>query len=183
MSVCNNTIKMEHEKFKHALDKHDCDTIGFSAEVIFKQLAEEKGYSIRVARREEQFSHIDFILKKGDEIWRVDVKGAKRKKRTDDLVDYSIVWLEFKNGNGGEGWLTKENGATTIAFELENEFIIVSRKDLLKLAKKLCNLEKMVAQSKNAMYCGYKRFGRRDLLSIIKTEDLLSIKHSKWSKT
>jgi hypothetical protein len=174
---------MEHKKFKHSLDKHDCHEIGFSAEVVFKKLAEEKGYLCRVAGREEQFSHVDFILTKGKDEWRVDVKGAKRKKRTDDLVDYSIIWLEFKNGNGGEGWLVKENGATNIAFELENEFIIVSRKDLLKLAKKLCNLEKMVAQSKNALYCGYKRFGRRDLLSIIKTEDLLTIKHSKWSKT
>lgn len=174
--------EIKHTKFKHALDKHDCHDMGFSAEVIFKQLAEEKGYSVRVARREEQFSHVDFILTKGDVTWRVDVKGAKRKKRTDDSVDYSILWLEFRNGNGGEGWLTKENGATNIAFELENEFVIVSRKELLKLAKKLCNLEKMVAQSKNAMYCGYKRFGRRDLLTLIKTEDLLTIKHSIWPK-
>ena len=175
---------MEHKKFKHALDKHDCGEMGFSAEVVFKKLAEEKGYSVRVARREEQFSHVDFILSKGEEEWRIDVKGAKRKKRTDERVDYTILWLEFRNGNGGEGWLTKEEkGATTIAFELENEFVIVSRKELLELAKKLCNLEKMVAQSKNAMYCGYKRFGRRDLLSIIKTEDLYKIKHSIWPKT
>lgn len=175
---------MEHKKFKHTLDKHDCSDIGFSAEVNFKQLAEEKGYSVRIARREEQFSHVDFILTKGKDEWRVDVKGAKRKKRTDDSVDYSIVWCEIKNGNGGEGWLTKaKNGATTIAFELENEFVIVSRKDLLDLVKKLCNLEKMVAQSKNALYCGYKRFGRRDLLTLIKTEDLLTIHHSIWPKT
>lgn len=173
---------MEHKKFKHSLDKHNCSDIGFSAEVVFKRLAEEKGYSVRIARREEQFSHVDFVLSKGKDEWRVDVKGAKRKKRTDESVDYSIVWLEFKNGNNGDGWLTKENGATTIAFELENEFVIVQRKDLLELAKKLCNLEKMVGQSKNALYCGYKRFGRRDLLSIIKTEDLLSIKHSIWPK-
>jgi hypothetical protein len=173
---------MEHKKYKHALDKHDCSDRGFSAEVIFKQLAEEKGYSVRVAGREEQFSHVDFILNKGGVEWKIDIKGAKRKKRTDDAVDYSILWLEFRNGNGGDGWLTKEKGCSHIAFELENEFVIVSRKELLKLAKKLCNLEKMVAQSKNALYCGYKRFGRRDLLSIIKTEDLLTIKHSKWPK-
>jgi hypothetical protein len=174
---------MEHKKYKHALDKHDCHEMGFSAEVIFKQLAEEKGYSVRVAGREEQFSHVDFILSKEDVKWRVDVKGAKRKKRTDDSVDYSIIWCEIKNGNGGEGWLVKDkNGATTIAFELENEFIIVSRKDLLGLVKKICNLENRVDSSKKALYNGYKRFGRQDLLTLIKTEDLLKIQHSIWPK-
>jgi hypothetical protein len=174
---------IEHKKFKHALDKHGCGEMGFSAEVVFKKLAEEKGYSVRVARREEQFSHVDFILSKGKEEWRIDVKGAKRKKRTDENVDYTILWLEFRNGNGGEGWLTKEEkGATTIAFELENEFVIVSRKELLELAKKLCNLENRVDSAKKALYNGYKRFGRRDLLSIIKTEDLYKIKHSIWPK-
>lgn len=175
---------MEHQKFKHSLDKHDCHEMGFSAEVIFRKLAEEKGYSVKVAGREEQFSHVDFILTKGKDEWRVDVKGAKRKKRTDDKVDYSIIWCEVKNGNGGEGWLVKDkNGPTTIAFELENEFIIVSRKELLNLVKKLCNLENLVDSSRKALYNGYKRFGRRDLLTLIKTEDLLTIKHSKWPKT
>jgi len=174
---------MEHKKFKHALDKHDCGEMGFTAEVTFKKLAEEKGYLCRVAGREEQFSHVDFILTKGKDEWKVDVKGAKRKKRTDDLVDYSIIWCEIRNGNGGEGWLTKDkNGATIIAFELENEFVLVSRKDLLNLVYKLSDLTKMVTQSKNALYSGYKRFGRKDLLTMIKTTDLLTIKHSIWRK-
>jgi len=173
---------MEHTKFKHNLDNHNCSDMGFSAEVIFKKLAEEKGYSLRVAGREEQYSHVDFILNKDGKEWRVDVKGAKRKKRTDESVDYSVIWCELKNGNGGEGWLSKENGASHIAFELENEFILVGRKDLLGLVEKICNLEKMVGQSKNALYCGYKRFGRRDLLSLIKTEDLKQIHHSTWPK-
>lgn len=174
---------MTHTKFKHNLDNHDCADRGFSAEVIFKQLAEEKGYSVRVARREEQFSHVDFVLNKDDKEWRVDVKGAKKKKRTDELVDYSVIWCELKNGNGGEGWLTKENGGCShIAFELENEFILVSRKELRDLVGKLCNLENRVDSSKKALYNGYKRFGRQDLLSLIKTEDLKQIPHSIWPK-
>lgn len=175
-----NLPNMEHKKFKHALDKHDCSDIGFSAEVIFKQLAEEKGYSVRVARREEQFSHVDFILAKDKDEWRVDVKGAKRKKRTDDSVDYSILWLEFKNGNGGEGWLTKENGCDVIAFQQKDSFILVLRKSLLKLTESLINFEKNVSSPKDALYCIYKRFGRQDRLSIIKTEDIKKIKFSEW---
>jgi hypothetical protein len=173
---------MEHKKFKHNLDNHDCSEMGFSAEVIFKQLAEKKGYSLRIAGREEQFSHVDFILNKDGKEWRVDVKGAKRKKRTDESVDYSVIWLEFLNGHGGEGWLTKEGGCSHIAFELENEFLLVGRKDLKDLSEKLCDLEKKVDSAKKALYCGYKRFGRRDLLSLIKTEDLRQIQHSIWPK-
>ena len=173
---------MTHTKFKHNLDNHDCADRGFSAEVIFKQLAEEKGYSVKIASREMQYSHVDFVLNKDNKEWRVDVKGAKKKKRTDDLVDYSVIWLEFRNGNGGFGWLVRENGCSHIAFELENEFILVGRKELKELADKLCNLEKKVDAAKKAMYCGYKRFGRQDLLSLIKTEDLKQIPHSIWPK-
>lgn len=156
--------------------------MGFSAEVIFKQLAEEKGYSLRVAGRQEQFSHVDFILNKDGKEWRVDVKGAKKLKRTDDKPCHEHIWLEFKTGNGKEGWLVKEGGCSHIAFELENEFLLVGRKELKKLAEKLCNLEKRVDSSKKALYCGYKRFGRQDLLSLIKTEDLKQIQHSIWPK-
>ena len=174
---------MEHKKFKHAKDNHDCADMGFSAEKKFKELAEAKGYSLRIAGREEQFSHVDFILTKDGKEWRVDVKGAKRVKRTDSEVNYTTLWLEFKNGHGGEGWIVKENGCCTIAFELENEFILVSRKDLKKLAEKLCDLTKKVDSAKKAMYNGYKRFGRQDLLSMIKTDDLKQIAHSIWPKT
>lgn len=173
---------MEHKKFKHSLDKHDCHEMGFSAEVIFKQLAEGKGYSVRVAGREEQFSHVDFILEKDSKEWRIDVKGAKRIKRTDKEVNYHTTWLEWKTGHGKDGWLVADKGCENIAFELENEFVIVSRKELKKLAEKLCDLTKRVDSPKKALYCGYKRFGRQDLLSIIKTEDLKQIQHSIWPK-
>jgi hypothetical protein len=173
---------MEHKKFKHNLDNHDCSEMGFSAEVIFKQLAEKKGYSLRVSERQENFNHVDFILQKNGKEWRVDVKGAKRLKRADAALNYDFVWLEFRTGHGKDGWLAADKGCCTLAFELENEFILVSRKDLFELAKKLCDLEKKVDSAKKALYCGYKRFGRRDLLSLIKTEDLRQIQHSIWPK-
>lgn len=173
---------MEHQKFKHNLDNHNCSEMGFTAEVLFKQLAEEKGYSVRVAGRQEQFSHVDFILNKEEKEWKVDVKGAKKIKRTDNQPCYEHLWLEFKTGHGKDGWLVANKGCDTLAFELEHEFVLVARKELKKLAEKLCNLEKRVDSSKKALYCGYKRFGRQDLLSLIKTEDLKQIPHSIWPK-
>lgn len=156
--------------------------MGFSAEEKFKELAEKKGYSTRVAERQENFNHVDFILQKDKKEWKVDVKGAKRLRRADETLNYDLVWLEFRTGHNTAGWLTADKGCCTLAFELENEFILVSRKDLLKLAEKLCDLTKRVDSPKKALYCGYKRFGRQDLLSIIKTEDLKQIQHSIWPK-
>jgi len=171
---------MEHKKYQHNLDKHDCADRGFSAEVIFKQLAEEKGYAVRVACREEQFSHVDFVLNKDNKEWRVDVKGAKKISRTNEKPCFEHTWIEKKNCRGQNGWILGES--SHIAFELENEFIIVSRKDLLELVEKLCDFNKLVTQSKKALYCGYRRFGRQDLLTLIKTTDLYQIKHTIWEK-
>lgn len=172
---------MDHKKFKHAKDNHDCADMGFSAEKEFKRLAEEKGYSVRVAGREEQFSHVDFILSKDGNEWRIDVKGAKRVKRTDSEVNYDTLWLEFKNGHGGEGWLVKEKGCEVIAFQQQNSFILVSRRELKELAEKLVDFNKLVTQSKNALYCIYKRFGRQDKLTMIKVEDLKQLNYKEWS--
>jgi hypothetical protein len=32
------------------------------------------------------------------------------------------------------------------------------------------------------LYCGYRMFGRQDLLSLIKTTDLYQIKYTIWEK-
>ena len=166
-------------------NKHDktgeCAQTGKRAEDLFRDLAEKRGYTVQISSREQQFNHIDFILEKGSKKWKIDVKGAKKLSRKNDDPCFQHVWIEFQNCQGKDGWIL--GGADDIAFEIEDCFVVVGRKDLLKLAEKLCNLEKRVDRSSKALYCGYKRFGRQDLLSLIKTEDLYKIKHSIWPKT
>lgn len=165
-------------------NKHDkngtCAAVGQRAEDIFRQLAESKGYEVEVSSREQQFNHIDFILKKDNKEWKIDIKGAKKISRANEKPCFEHTWIEKKNCRGQDGWILGH--ASEIAFELENEFIIVSRKDLLELVEKLCDFDKLVTQSKKALYCGYRRFGRQDLLSLIKTTDLYQIKHTIWEK-
>lgn len=165
-------------------NKHDkdgtCAAVGQRAEDIFKALAEERGYTVEVSSREQQFNHIDFILRKDGKEWKIDIKGAKKLSRANEKPCFEHVWIEKKNCRGKDGWIL--GGATEIAFEIENEFVIVGRKDFLKLVEKLCDFEKTVAQSKKALYCGYRRFGRQDLLSLIKTTDLYTIHHTLWPK-
>ncbi len=47
------------------------------------------------------------------------------------------------------------------------------KKDILEKGAKIA-----LDSAKKALYNGYKRFGRRDLLTLIKTEDLYKIQHS-----
>lgn len=166
-------------------NKHDkdgkCAEVGQRAEDKFRELAEAKGYEVEVCGREMQFNHVDFILRKGKKTWKIDIKGAKKLSRQHENPCFEHLWIEMKNCRGKDGWIL--GMATSIAFELADEFIIVDRKELLRLVEKLCDLKKMVAQSKKALYCGYKRFKRQDLLTLIKTDDLKQIKHSIWPKT
>lgn len=165
-------------------NKHDktgqCAQTGKRAEDLFRDLAEKRGYTVQISSREQQFNHIDFILEKGGQKWKIDVKGAKKLSRKNDDPCFKHIWIEKKNCRGQNGWILGES--SHIAFELENEFVIVSRKDLLELVEKLCNFDKIVTQSKKALYCGYRRFGRQDLLSLIKTTDLYQIKYTIWEK-
>lgn len=158
----------------------DCAKVGKKAEDSFRELAEKRGYTVQASSMEQQFNHIDFILKKDNKEWKIDIKGAKKISRTNEKPCFKYIWIEKKNCRGQNGWIL--GSASQIAFELENEFIIVSRKELLELVEKLCDFDKLVTQSKKALYCGYRRLGRQDLLSLIKTTDLYQIKYTIWEK-
>jgi hypothetical protein len=157
-----------------------CAAVGQKAEDIFKSLAEERGYVVEVSSREQQFNHIDFILKKDGSQWKIDIKGAKKISRANEKPCFEHIWIEKKNCRGQDGWIL--GASSHIAFQQEDHFIIVPRKDLLKLVEKLCDFDKLVTQSKKALYCGYRRFGRQDLLTLIKTTDLYQIKYTIWEK-
>ena len=171
---------MNHEKYRHPKDKHGtCAESGFSAEQKFKELAEQKGYKVEICGREAQFSHVDFVLIKGKEQIKVDIKGAKKIRRADKKPDFSLTWIEWRNQKD-KGWIL--GSAKIIAFELENEFILVEREKLLDLAKELCHLEILVSKSSDALYKGYRRFGKRDLLSLIETKKIIEIAKEIWEK-
>ena len=81
---------------------------------------------------------------------------------------------------GKAGWLT--GSPDIIAFERDKCFVLVKRADLLELVDNLCDLSYMVNQSSQALYKGYTRKGRADLLTVIKMTDLTLIKYRLWTK-
>jgi hypothetical protein len=50
------------------------------------------------------------------------------------------------------------------------------------MGEKLCDLGDRVSVGRDALYKGYQRRGRKDLLSIVKMSDVLKLYHQLWTK-
>jgi hypothetical protein len=149
---------------------------GQAVESEFSKLMDIRKLDYRKASKKEQFKHIDYHSSFGT----IDVKAKKRLNRGDGEEQDEFIWLEFKNVQGKAGWLCGETNV--IAFERDNDFVLVKRKDLLNMALKKCDLNRRVNYSKDALYKGYTRKGRKDLITIVKMSDILQINHKIWKK-
>lgn len=149
---------------------------GQTVEAEFFTLLKQRDPKARVATKQEQFAHIDFVTKFGT----IDVKAQGRLHRSDSRTQGEERWLELNNVAGREGWLLAPK-LDFLAFEREDDFVIVRRDDLRKLAKKLCKYN-MVDSPRDALYNLYQRQGRKDLLTIIRTDDMLVLDHKVWLK-
>jgi len=172
---------MEHQKYQHSKDKTgECANSGFSCEEQFKKLAESKGYEVLVAGRNLQFCHVDFILKKDDKQWNFECKSRKKIRRADSEPNDDYCWIEFKRTDGRDGWIFGD--ADFVVLEQKDEFLIVERKALLKLAEKLVNREKVVDRAEKAFNVSYRRFGRKDEIACILMAEVRKLKISIWPK-
>jgi len=149
---------------------------GQVVEVDFSKLLDSRNISWKKATRQQQFNHIDYTTSIGS----IDVKAKKRISRSDSNSQSDFIWLEFKNVQGKKGWLC---GSTDIiAFERENDFVLFRRKQLLDWAMNKCDIKQLVANSRDALYKGYTRRGRKDLISIVKMKEMMEIYHRIWEK-
>lgn len=146
-----------------------CAQDGQSAEDSFFKILIKRG-DVRVATRAEQFKHIDFILTSGGKETRYDVKARKKLSRGDSGASDELIWVEWLNVGGNAGWL---NGKCDfVVFEQEKSFIIIGREKLKALCETLCDMNSLVKSSSEALYRCYQRYGRKDLISLIKTSDV-----------
>lgn len=154
---------------------------GGYGERTFVDILHERGFSFKEIRGKKQWTmHIDFVFWKGNREWSVDVKALKKVSRKDKELNPTIIWVEFKNVRGNNGWLYGQ--ADYIAFEFSDHFIVVETKLLADLSEKLVDKKKRVSKAKDALYSVYTRRGRQDEISMIQTEDLLQIPHQKVLK-
>lgn len=154
---------------------------GQNAEDVFEKLAKNKGLIIKKATLKQQYSHIDFLITNKDKkTYFIDIKARKKINRSSENFSDDLVWIEFKNVAGNEGWLY--GAADFISFERENDFVIVPRKNLILICEKIVT-RNIVNKSSEALYNRYTRKDRKDELSLIKMQDILNgTKVQIWQK-
>jgi hypothetical protein len=149
---------------------------GVCGEKSFVDILHRRGYLIEEIKDERQWTHhIDFIFWKGNKEYSIDVKALKKVSRWDDRVNPEIIWVEFVNVRGNDGWLYGK--ADYLAFEGMKSFVVVKTKDLAELSEKLVDKKNRVTSSKDALYSLYNRKGKKDEISILPYADLFKIPH------
>jgi hypothetical protein len=156
-------------------NQHDKDGESFKrgseAEKLFKSLILKKGWECEEASKALEQKHVDFIVTDPSKDPRkIEVKARKKVNRSDSGVDDNIIYVEFKNVAGYAGWIYGESDI--IAFEQSDHFLLVNRLALLDLCKKLVKFDQKV--DRPTLYKVYTRFGRADVVSMIKVVDIIT---------
>ena len=150
---------------------------GQAVEAEFYALLLLRDPEARKATQQEQFNHVDYVSYHGT----FDVKAMGQLRRNDHRQQGEFRWLELNNVRGEVGWLLAED-MDYLAFERVDDFIIVRREDVRLLAKELCTFN-YVSSAGDALYNLYSRNGRKDLLTVIRTDDMLVLDHRLWAKS
>lgn len=125
-------------------------------------------------KEEDIHGHIDLKVYAS-----VDVKSMKKLSRDDDSPNENFHWIEIKNVQDKPGWLYGE--ADYFAFETIDYWVIVDKQDLQDLIKKKVTKE-FVSDKKNSLYKLYRRDGRKDIITLVKTLDLMKIATKTFDK-
>ena len=168
---------------RNKYDQRDCLEMGEKAEDVFARIAAQKGWKVTTASNYANINdHWDFLIQKGAERYRVDVKGMKRFSRYDPGVQDNWIWIELHGVREHDrGWLY-DGKADLIAFEKKGSFVVVRRDDLIKLVEQLVDMNTTVHSAKDARYKVYSRPGRPDRITMIETEKLAGIRWDEWPK-
>lgn len=145
-------------------------TVGKEKEAEFARVLWEKlGGEIRLASEyDDIYGHVDIYWKD----YGIDVKALKKTSRGDNCANENIHWIELRNVTGKKGWVFGD--ADYIAFELEDYWVLVTPKKIIKLLEqKVTNFD--IVNDSSLLYRYYQRSGREDIIVKIKTIDLLVI--------
>ena len=121
------------------------------------------GLDIKKTGKKDDINHIDFVVDGNT----VDAKGLKKTHKKGQIL------VEIKNVQGKDGWCSAKNEPDFIAFDFGAFFLHVKNADLFKLVNKKCNLNDTVAKADFALYKGYTRKGRLDLMTIVSLTDVI----------
>lgn len=148
-----------------------CYEIGQCAEHQFAQLLNNPTFS---TPEQDMKEHWD-VESDGK---RYDVKAMKKWKRNDPEPTDRMHYVELRNVHGELGWLYGE--ADYIVFETRRYWIVVKRATLMPFIEGLT--ENSEQSLKPTVYKLYQRNGRKDLMTVVPTVDLLAISEATIKK-
>lgn len=149
-----------------------CYEVGQSAERRFAEVLIGPSFS---TQEQDMKEHWDVMDVHGT---RYDVKAMKKWKRSDPEPTDRMHFVELRNVHGELGWLYGE--ADYIVFETRRYWIVVKRRSLMPFIEGLA--EKNERSNKPAVYKLYQRTGRKDLMTVVPTVDLLAISEATIKK-
>lgn len=144
---------------------------------VARQILSQRGGTVVVASHDEDTKdHVDFWWTKPDgERVGVDVKGMRKKSRSDPRPDNDITWLEFKNVLGEPGWLYGK--AKYFAFRRLGLTVFVDRLKLVQYAENLVRGKQVV--DVRPIVCGIpytrRKWGRHDVTMMVRLDDIQSL--------
>lgn len=144
---------------------------GKQVEREFIAVLERNGYKCTASNRfQDMEEHWDLNILYDHEPVKVDVKGLKKVMRNDPETNENFHWVELVNVQGKWGWLYGE--AAMFAFETEEYWLMVNKEQLKELIAAKCVKEKVTTPT---LYKMYQRSERLDMLTLVKTIDLMVI--------
>ena len=149
-----------------------CYEIGQRSEESFAQLLINPKFSSPEQDMEEHWDVMDGNGKK------YDVKAMKKWRRDDPDPTDRIHYVELRNVHGELGWLYGE--ADYIAFETRRYWLVVDRKFLMAYVEGAT--QKNLRSQRPEVYKLYQREGRKDLMTLVPTVDLLAISEATIKK-
>ena len=150
--------------------------MGVAAERYFYDICRGRRYAVRPATSyENRVEHFDFEVQG----MRIEVKAMKAPRRG-MRPDPNIIYVELRNVDGGRGWLY--GSADYIAFEQRGGFLMVQRRELVRLA------EHMAVRCRKARVSGvyhtlYSRANRADLVLVLHIDDVLRMRNTWFLRT
>jgi len=158
MNEYNRKLAQELIKKYSPIEEQDLKDLGFEPATL----------------NENKYNHIDGKAAFTTQIIQtnitVDIKDRKSLRRGEAAND-DYLWVEIRNCYGYNGWAFGK--AHYIAFKQASEWLFVWREDLVQLIKD--KVEKVYVND-FPLYKLYNRKGSKDILTLIKKEDLKSIK-------
>jgi len=174
-----NLVNSKRNKF----DYKDSLEIGESAQSQFAEIARRKSWQVTAAPGEcDRNEHWDFLIERGNQKFKVDVKARKRIGRRDSEFQDDWIWIELHSVRKNDaGWLYG-GSSDLIAFETKDSFVMVRRTDLMRLVEELVDFKSRVSTAKDAQYKIYSRRARSDKITLVELEKVKTLKFAEWKK-